>query len=104
VGFLIFLMIAFCALVVLPVLLVKVVFGLLVLPFKLLGLVFRVVFGVLGGLFRVGFGLVALAGSLLAVALCVVLLPLLPFLLVGGFVWLVVQLARPRPTALRVIG
>ena len=104
VGVLIFVMFAFCALVVLPVLLVKVVFGLLFLPFKLLGVVFRVVFGVLGGLFRVGFGLVALVGSLLAVALFVVVLPLLPFLLVGGFVWMVAQLARPRPSALRVIG
>ena len=42
--------------------------------------------------------------NLLAVALFVVLLPLLPFLLVGGFVWLGARLARPRPSALRVIG
>jgi len=104
VGFLIFLMIAFCGLVLLPLLFLKVLFGLIFLPFKLVGLVFRVVFGVLGGLLRVGFGLVALVGSLVAVALFVVLLPLLPFLLVGGFVWLGARLARPRPSALRVIG
>jgi hypothetical protein len=97
-------MFAFCALVLVPVLLLKLVFGLIFLPFKLVGLVFRVVFGALGGLMRVGFGLVALVGSLLAVALVVVLLPLLPFLLVGGFVWLVARLVRPHPSALRVIG
>jgi hypothetical protein len=91
------------ALVVLPVLLLKVFFSLLLLPFKLVGALFKVVFGILGGLFRVGFGLAVALFTLLAVAVVVVLLPLLPFLVVGGFVWLLARLARPRP-ALRVMA
>ena len=102
-GFLIFLMFAFGALVLLPLLLLKVLFSLVSLPFKLVGLVFRIVFGVLGGLLKVGFGLVGVLGALLAMAFFVVLLPLLPFLLVGGFVWLLARLARPRP-AVRLIA
>ena len=102
-GFLIFLMFAFGALVLLPLLLLKVLFSLVSLPFKLVGLVFRIVFGVLGGLLKVGFGLVGVLGALLAMAFFVVLLPLLPFLLVGGVVWLLAGLARPRP-AVRLIA
>ena len=102
-GFLILLMFAFGALVLLPLLLLKVLFSLVSLPFKLVGLVFRIVFGVLGGLLKVGFGLVGVLGALLAMAFFVVLLPLLPFLLVGGFVWLLARLARPRP-AVRLIA
>lgn len=102
-GVLLFLMFAFAALVFLPLLLLKLVFGLVALPFKLVGLAFRVVFGVLGGLFRVGFGIVGIVGGILAMAFFVVLLPLLPLLLVGGFVWLMARLARPRP-AVRLIA
>ena len=102
-GVLIFLMFAFAALVLLPLLFLKVLFGLVVLPFKLVGLVFRIVFGLFGGLLRVGFGLVAVVGALLAMAFFLVLLPLLPFLIVGGFVWLLARLARPRP-AVRLIA
>ena len=102
-GFLIFLMFAFGALVLLPLLLLKVLFSLVSLPFKLVGLVFRIVFGVLGGLLKVGFGLVGVLGAVLAMAFFVVLLPLLPFLLVGGFALLLARLARPRP-AVRLIA
>ena len=102
-GVLIFLMLAFGAFVLVPLLLLKLVFGLVFLPFKLVGLVFRVVFGALGGLVRVGFGLVGVIGGLLAMAFFLVLLPLMPLLLVGGFVWLVARLARPRP-AVRFIA
>ena len=102
-GVLIFLMFAFAALVLLPLLFLKVLFGLVVLPFKLVGLVFRIVFGLFGGLLRVGFGLVAVVAALLAMAFFLVLLPLMPFLIVGGFVWLLARLARPRP-AVRLIA
>lgn len=102
-GVLIFLMLAFGALVFVPLLLLKVLFGLIFLPFRLVGFVFRIVFGALGGLVRVGFGIVGLVGALLAMAFFFVLLPLMPFLLLGGFVWLVARLARPRP-AVRLIA
>ena len=91
------------AVVVLPLLLLKVLFALLFLPFKLVGALFNLVFGIVGGLFRVGFGLAVALFTLLAVVVVVVLLPLLPFLIVGGFVWLLARLARPRP-AMRVIA
>ena len=102
-GVLIFLVFAFGALVFLPLLLLKVLFGLVLLPFRLVGLVFRIVFGLFGGLLKVGFGLVGLVVGILALAFFVVLLPLLPFLVVGGFVWLLARLARPRP-AVRLIA
>jgi hypothetical protein len=103
VGVLIFFMLAFGALVFVPLLLLKLVFSLAFLPFRLVGLAFRLVFGALGGLFRVGFGLVGLVAGILAMAFFVVLLPLLPLLVVGGFVWLLTRLVRPRP-AVRLIA
>ena len=62
-GVLIFFMLAFGALVFVPLLLLKLVFSLAFLPFRLVGLAFRLVFGALGGIFRVGFGLVGLVGA-----------------------------------------
>ena len=98
-GLLVGLLFAFGALVVLPVLLFKVLLGLIFLPFKILGAVFRVVFGILGGLFRLGFVLVGLVGAVLGFAFFLLLLPLLPFLILGGFVWLLTRLFRPGPVA-----
>jgi fucose 4-O-acetylase-like acetyltransferase len=100
---LLFLFALCAAAVVLPLLLLKVLFTLLLLPFKLVGALFNLAFGIVGGLFRVGFGLAVGLFALLAVVVVVVLLPLLPFLIVGGFVWLLARIARPRP-ALRVIA
>lgn len=102
-GTLLFLFALCAAVVILPILLLKVLFTLLLLPFKLLGALFNVAFGIVGGLFRVGFGLAVALFTLLAVAFVMVLLPLLPFLIVGGFVWLLARIARPRP-ALRVLA
>ena len=56
-------------------------FGLLFLPFKLLGVVLKIVFGVVGLVFRVLFSGVGLVFGLLAAVFCLVLLPLLPFAL-----------------------
>jgi hypothetical protein len=103
VGTLIFLFFVFAALILLPLLLVKLVVTLILLPFQLVGLLLRVVFGVLGGVFRVGFGIVGLLFGLMAAAFFLVFLPLLPFLLLAGFVWVVARLLRPRP-ALRVVA
>jgi hypothetical protein len=98
-----FLFILFVGLIVLPLLFLKVLFALLFLPFKILGGILRLGFGLLGGLFKLGFGLLGLVFGLLVAAFFLVLLPLLPFLVLGGFVWLVARALRPRP-ALRVIA
>ena len=88
------------AVVLLPLLILRVafglVFGLLFLPFKLLGLVLKVAFGVVGLVFRVLFSGVGLVFGLLAAVFVLVLLPLLPFALVGLGLWLVLREGRPR--------
>lgn len=74
-------------LVVLPF---KLLFALIALPFKILGALLKAVSGLLGGVFSV------LGGVALVVA-GVVLVPLLPLLLLGGLVWLLFRAVRPRP-------
>jgi hypothetical protein len=101
---LLFMTLAFGFLVLVPVLLVtvvlKVALGLVLLPFKLLGGIFRLAFGLVGGLFRLAFGAVGFLAFALAAVFCVVLLPLLPFLVVGAMLWaffrLVAGPTRPR--------
>jgi hypothetical protein len=79
-------------LVVLPF---KLLFALISLPFKILGAILRGVSGVLGGVFGV------LGGVALVVA-GVVLVPLLPLLLLGGLAWLLIRAVRPRPVPAEV--
>jgi hypothetical protein len=90
------------AVVLLPLLILRVAFGLvlglLFLPFKLLGLVLKVAFGVVGLAFRVLFSGVGLVFGLLAVVAAVVLLPLLPFVLLGLGIWVAVRASRPHRT------
>lgn len=66
-----------------PLMLLKTLFGLV---FGLFGLVFGLVFGVFGLVVAAGVGLV---GVLALAALFA--LPLLPFLMIGGLVWLAVK-------------
>ncbi len=75
---------------VLVCILVRLVVGLVLLPFK-------IALGVLGGLLKLG--LCLLLCGLLGVFVLggLVLLPLLPLLLLAGIVWLVVSLLRPSP-------
>jgi hypothetical protein len=85
----------------LPLLLLKlafqVVFTLIALPFKLVGLVLGLVFGVVGFVFRVLFSAAGLIFGLLAAVVFLVVLPLLPFVLLGLGIWLIVrQPGRPR--------
>ena len=101
---LLFLTLAFGFMVLLPVLLVsvvlKVALGLVLLPFKLLGGIFRLGFGLLGGLLRLAFGAVGLLAFVVGAVFCVVLLPFLPFLIIGAMLWAFLQLVagpgRPR--------
>ena len=96
-----------------PILLLKLAFhlvvGLILLPFKLLGLVLGVVFGLVGVVFRVLSGVVgfvfSLGGALLAVAgvlAVLVVIPLLPFALIGLGLWLVFRQAGPTGRVLHV--
>src|SRR5262245_7744426 len=71
--------------------LLHLVFFVLVLPFRLLGGMLGVGFSVLGWLVR---GLVLLA--ILGVLLVLGALPLIPFLLIGGGIYLVIRGMRSR--------
>ena len=84
------------AVVVLPLIILRLAIGLVFLPFQLLGVVLRVVFGVVGLVFKVLFSGVGLVFGLLAAVFFLVLLPLLPFALVGLGLWLVLRESRPR--------
>jgi hypothetical protein len=94
------------ALVWLPFLILRVAFhvviGLVLLPLKLLGLVLRIAFGVVGLVFRVVFSGIGLLAGLLAFVAFVVVLPLLPFALLAFGLWLVLREARPSRRALHV--
>lgn len=91
------------ALVVLPLILLKLVVWVVLLPFKLVGLLFKVAFGIVG---IVGSVIVAVLGAVfgvVAVALLALLIPLLPLVLIGGLVWVIVRGSRgARNTAIRV--
>jgi hypothetical protein len=85
------------ALVVIPLLALKLLCGLVFLPFRILGAIFSVGFGLLGGLLKLLISGAVFLGVVLVLLLSVVLLPLLPFVLLGGVIWLVVKAFQPRP-------
>ena len=78
-------------LVILPVLLFKVVFFAVLLPFRVLGALFKVVVGLVTGLAGLAFGLVVAVLAVVAIPLLLLAIPLLPFLVIGGIVWLIVK-------------
>lgn len=106
IAMMVLLAVAFGFVVLLPLLLVttvlRVALGLVFLPFKLLGGVFRLGFGLFGGLLKVGFGAAGLLAFVVGALFCVVLLPLLPFLIVGAMVWAFFSLLA-GPRTVRVI-
>jgi hypothetical protein len=90
-------------LVAIPLMLLKVVFTLVFLPFRILGGLMRALAGVVAGVAGIaasGVGLLLAVGGLL---LGLVLLPLLPFLFVGALLWAALRMTR-RPTAVRVVS
>jgi hypothetical protein len=102
VGFMILIgvIVGLFALVLLPLALVglalKLLFSVILLPFRVVGWLIGAAGSVLAGLaklvvicFGVCFAIVLLLGGAL-------LLPLLPLLLIGGFIWLLARLLRPR--------
>jgi hypothetical protein len=88
----------------------RVAFGLLLLPFRLLGAILFLPFMLLGGLVRgvVGLAMVpfallglplVLAGSILMIVLFSLLTPLIPLIAIGGLIWLLLK-ASARPTVI----
>jgi hypothetical protein len=104
--FLVMLLVALGFLVILPLMLIKLVLGLIFLPFKLLGLVFRVVFGVtfgvVGLVFRLLFSGVGLVLALLVAVGVALLVPMIPIILIGVGLWLLVRSTTRRPPPLRL--
>ncbi len=88
-------------LIAIPILIVKALVGLILLPFKLIGVVFKLIFGAFALVAKLLFGGLGLLVGLFCVAVCLIFLPLLPFVAIGGFIWLIVRASRPRP-ALRL--
>jgi hypothetical protein len=77
----------------------KVLFTLVLLPLKILGAVFKglfgLVFGLVGGLFGLLAGGIGLVTGLFVLLLVLVVLPLAPLLLLGGLVWLALKAFSP---------
>jgi hypothetical protein len=100
-AFLAMLLVGLGFLVILPLILLKLVLGLIFLPFRLLGLVFRVVFGVtfgvVGLVFRILFSAAGLVLALLVIIGVALLVPLLPFFLIGVGLLLLLRSSSPRP-------
>lgn len=89
------LVLAFGALVLVPILLLKLLFhlalALFLLPFRILGALMHVLGGILGAVLKVAFSGLALVGAALGLVVVLVLLPLFPFLLLAGAVWAIAR-------------
>lgn len=90
-------------LVLLPLLLLKLVFGVLAfalwLPFKLLGLAFGLVWNLIAGLAKLAFSIFGVLALAVLAVFALVLIPLLPFLFLGALVWAAVKLFGSAGTA-----
>jgi hypothetical protein len=88
-------------LVMLPLLIVgaaiKLLLALLLLPLKVLGLLLKLVLGLVAAVVST----VGAVGFLLVGLLLLVALPLLPLLLLGGFVWALLKAFSPAPVLVR---
>jgi len=93
------LLVAFCILVIVPLLLLKIFIGLLwglvMLPFKVLGAILQLAFGLLGGLAKAFGWMVGLLGLFFGFFVLVIALPLLSLLAVAGLVWLLAKAFSP---------
>lgn len=96
VALLVFGTLCLAGLVILPVLLVKAVFFAVLLPFRVLGAVFKVLFGLATGLAGLAFGLVVAVLAVVAIPLLLLAIPLIPFLVIGGIAWLVARGSHGR--------
>ena len=105
-GFLISMAVMFGLFVMLPLIVVgtvlKLGLALLLLPFRILGLVLHIVFAVVAGVFKAVFGVIGGLAFLVMGILFLVALPLFPLLLLVAFVWAIAKAFSPAP-ALRTI-
>jgi hypothetical protein len=102
---LIFLAVAFTLLVALPLMILsvflKVILGLVLLPFRLVAGVFQLVFGLGALLLKLLFGALGFLAFAVVAILFVVAIPLLPLLVLGALVWGVARLiSGPSPARL----
>jgi len=70
--------------------------GLVLLPFRILGAALHLVLGILSAVTKAFFGVLGVVGGVLAFGLVLLALPLLPFLLLGCFVWVLVRAFENR--------
>jgi hypothetical protein len=110
VGFLVLCFMVFAVFIVLPVLFLKLAFGLvgglIALAFRILGLGLKAFFGVVGAAFGAVGSLLGAVGAiaglfiaLLAVPLVLLAIPLLPLILLVGFVWVVAKAFETKGVA-----
>jgi hypothetical protein len=86
--------------VLVPLVLFKFVLLAVLLPFKILGGLFKAVVGLVSGLAGLAFGLAVAVISIVAIPLLLLAIPLLPFIVIGGIVWVIAK--GLHPTAVRV--
>ena len=102
---LVVLVVAFGLFVVLPLLLLKAIFSfavwLILVPFKVAGVLLEVVGGLFAVLGKVLLGGFLVVAALVGVALFAVFLPLLPFIVAGFVVYLVIKALQPAPVPVR---
>jgi hypothetical protein len=91
------------ALIVVPLIAIlvvgKLVFALILLPFRIIGAFVGAAVGILGAVAKI---LVVGAGLIVGLTLLaggIALIPLIPVILLALFVWLLARLLRPNPTA-----
>ncbi|MCM2254634.1 MAG: hypothetical protein NDJ94_03080 [Vicinamibacteria bacterium] len=90
-------------LVLLPLLLLKLVFGVVAfavwLPFKILGLAFGLVWNLFAAIAKLAFSIFGVLALAVLAVFALVMIPLLPFLFVGALVWAAVKLVGGAGTA-----
>jgi lipopolysaccharide export LptBFGC system permease protein LptF len=92
---------AFLALFIVPIVVVKLAFKLILLPFRLVGSVLGLVFGLLAGVFGLVVGVVGLVLAVLVGGVALLAIPLLPIVAFFGGIYLIIRALRPRPAMVR---
>ncbi len=88
------------AMILVPLVLLKVFvqlgLGLIALPFRLLGGLLHLFAALFGGVARLMIGGGVLVAMALGIAAFAILIPLLPFVMAAGLLWLIVRAFEPR--------
>ena len=75
--------------------LLKILFVIVTLPFRIIGAVFGAAAAVLGFLAKGFVALLSLVAGAGVLVLGLLIIPLLPFLIIGGMIWLLAKLFSP---------